>query len=163
MSNKPDWTTAPADAQFYGCRAFRKHDSGNEYRWKDGAWCKSQYDTIEHYEIHFDDFELRPESSEAAWNGQGLPPVGTVCEAQYKIGKEYEPEYGEILFMGSDIYVIKTDNGEKARFVDGARFYPIKSDRDKWIYVAREEFAEFSDTLIGKIYDALKSGKLPAP
>ncbi|MHC9118272.1 hypothetical protein ACYTSF_28710 [Pseudomonas aeruginosa] len=85
-----DWNTAPEGANKAG---FIRHEYLQFYRipgmfgdydyWDEimGTWCGSDFPTCANH--LFD----RPEKVE--WDGQGLPPVGTVCEFA---GGTYSPE-----------------------------------------------------------------------
>lgn len=59
-----DWSRAPADAQFYSCTAFRKHEDGREYKWRGEAWIQVPLDDLEWHRSELDDFEMRPAVSE---------------------------------------------------------------------------------------------------
>lgn len=52
-------------------------------------------------------FEARPQE---AWDGRGLPPVGTVCEYKHMIWPEYRP--CEIRYM-SEESLVAYDNGQE--------------------------------------------------
>ena len=162
MSDKQDWATAPKDAQFYSCSAFRKHENGEEFYYADGCWNTEAFDSINFYQ-GFPDFEMRPESSAPAWDGQGLPPVGTVCEMQYN-----ESQWGEVTITayGKQYFLFEDDKGQElVEHIDRINLRPIKSDREKWIDAADRLMESVSEEhkRMSCLYDALKSGKLPTP
>lgn len=63
MTNKVDWSNAPADAQFYSAGSFRYHDKNvnSEYWWNmwSNQWEYASYDSLESH-VRYKDFELRP-------------------------------------------------------------------------------------------------------
>jgi len=80
--SKPDWTEAPDQATHYDC-------SADVFCTVDGYWsCKGKY-----YHMPFqtawgsERYTPRPvESATTAWDGTGLPPVGTKCECLFNDG-----------------------------------------------------------------------------
>jgi len=159
MTNKPDWKTAPADAQFYHFGGFRKHENGEYFCWHRGNWHRSRrYEDINIHKWRFD-FEMRPESSTPEWTGQGLPPVGTVCDmywggcfhAEVEI-IQYRRGANQVVFWNKDKDHVDTAD------MPTASFEPIKSDRDKWIDEEIEKAGCLWDnhavrTGLGRIYD----------
>lgn len=178
--SKVDWSKAPADAQFYSCEYFRKHEDGKEFCWVGLIWYTDGFDSLEWHKKR-DDFEMRPHSVE--WNGEGLPPVGTVCE--HHSGRKYEVTgYANQDTEMPDVFPVtiiyrNTDTGKVwCRPFEQwkASFKPVKSDRDKWVdecaKILSNEHIRVTDTVknlfmfkgeASAIYDALKSGKLPTP
>ena len=176
MNDKPDWTTAPKDAQFYSIGSFQKYENGREFYyagdcWHDigGYWHGTARESMAFHK-GFSDFEMRPESSEPAWDGKGLPPVGTVCESYDADG------WQRCVILAVDargnLVVDLLEDGmvEANHDNDCHSFRPIKSDRDKWADKAIASlkptlgrFAEEERDICSRIYDALKSGKLPTP
>lgn len=161
-----DWSQAPADAQFHSFGSFRKHDCEVEYYWNDEeGWTETRFDCIDWHREQ-PDFEMRPESSEPEWNGQGFPPVGTVCGIKYTDGK-----WGEVTITvyGKHHVIFEDSNGnERVEYLNGIELRPIKSDKDKWIELAKKENRELpigatEQEMFERLYDAIKSGKLPTP
>ncbi|HEJ2170564.1 TPA: hypothetical protein ACKP5U_003273 [Pseudomonas aeruginosa] len=76
-----DWSTAPKDATHWEPDSYHVFGSwmkkeGDSWFWWEGdvgRWSPSLFIS----EQRMGTFEARPQES---WNGQGLPPVGTVCE-----------------------------------------------------------------------------------
>lgn len=80
MSNI-DWDTAPEgfplwlEAKHKGCSGFVR-DDGDRYRYPDMSYyTKAEEGSL--FSIHH----------QISWDGEGLPPVGTVCEAWYDDGR----------------------------------------------------------------------------
>lgn len=75
--------------------------------------------------------ELEPKKDQTAWDGEGLPPVGTVCEIRTSTEDWWEAtvrlyDEGEVIWRpkGETLY---SDN------VKDVEFRPIKTDRDRQI------------------------------
>ena len=101
------------------------------------------------------------ESFEFNWDGEGLPPVGTECEAITEYG--YLP--CRIVSEGDDYVVVHFLPNKYDLKVDWTRTgcRPLQSDRDKWIEAANKAGGSLSEASLhrlGKIYDA-GLGKLP--
>ena len=94
------------------------------------------------------------------WDGEWLPPVGTVCEAIY-----------DKVWHRCEILKYKVNNlGKTVAACDfifdlawSAVFRPLRTERDQWVAEAQKHCTEFSSNQLGKLYDALKSGTLKAP
>lgn len=92
-----DWSTAPKDATHWEPDSYHVFGSwmkkeGDSWFWWEGdvgRWSPS----LSISEQRMGTFEARPQES---WNGQGLPPVGTVCELQQEMKRifSYDPETG---------------------------------------------------------------------
>ena len=78
--SKIDWSKAPEGAQYY-CytnRLFYKFDAaGRGVCTYDGKLWFESGDRDD-----YESGELTPKPTEPAWNGEGLPPVGTECEVR---------------------------------------------------------------------------------
>ena len=111
-----------------------------------------------------------PPETRSEWNGEGLPPVGTVCEVNHT-GEWY---LTKIIGYDEFLPVFKVDWSDRYAYASGKdfRFRPIKSDKEKWVEQASKTFhtncivdytgQPFLHGLDG-IYDALISGELPIP
>ena len=158
MTNKPDWDNAPEDAQFYSECHFRKHELGREFNWHAGKWCETGFDTFEWHKKR-DDFEVRPGSSTPEWNGQGLPPVGTVCES-YDADGWQRCVILAVDARGNLVVDLLEDGMVEANHDNHCySFRPIKSDREKWIdkasgSVIRALGIPGNTEILGIIYDA---------
>ncbi|WP_204161284.1 hypothetical protein [Pseudomonas aeruginosa] len=67
-------------------------------------------------------FEARPKE---AWDGQGLPPVGTVCEYRHMIWPEYRP--CEIRYISEESLVAYDDAQEQFYRTCDMLFRPIRT------------------------------------
>ena len=88
MNSKPDWKSAPEEASHWGDSAhsvggkwiegfYKETDPGEWSVWFDSRWisgCEENTDWNERFE------SLTPRPTAPTWNGEGLPPVGTLCE-----------------------------------------------------------------------------------
>ncbi|MFG4413070.1 hypothetical protein [Pseudomonas aeruginosa] len=107
-----DWTKAPEGAnkagftgpdnylQFYRIPGmFGDYDYWSEKR----GWCGNDFPTCANY--------LFERPAKVEWDGQGLPPVGTVCEYRHMIWPEYRP--CEIRYISEESLVAYDDAQEQ--------------------------------------------------
>lgn len=103
------------------------------------------------------------------WNGDGLPPVGCVCERSWAGDKWLQCE---IIFTGNEIVLVKLATREAAYRLSDVIFRPIRSEADR----KREKaIAKITDAICGEIpdtgmataakyaaraYDAIAAGKI---
>ncbi|EPH1096420.1 hypothetical protein L5556_000358 [Pseudomonas aeruginosa] len=152
-----DWSKAPEGAnkagftghdqylQFYRIPGmFGDYDYWHEKR----GWSGNDFPTCANY--LFD----RPEKVE--WNGQGLPPVGTVCEYRHMIWPEYR--LCEIRYISEESLVAYDDAQEQFYRTCDMLFRPIRTpeqiaaeEREKAI----EEMCFAEETLTVKQAKAL--------
>lgn len=110
--NGIDWSKSPADAQGFmpydgmWISGWWKDDGGSRYFWSMedgdlGEWKKSYANPFER-----PGFIKRPS---AAWNGEGLPPVGTVCEWKEKTGFQWVK--AKVLFITDSSVVMQRSDG----------------------------------------------------
>ncbi|EJO5057990.1 hypothetical protein NRO74_005599 [Pseudomonas aeruginosa] len=152
-----DWSKAPEGAnkagftghdqylQFYRIPGmFGDYDYWHEKR----GWSGNDFPTCANY--LFD----RPEKVE--WNGQGLPPVGTVCEYRHMIWPEYR--LCEIRYISEESLVAYDDAQEQFYRTCDMLFRPIRTpeqidaeEREKAI----EEMCFAGETLTVKQAKAL--------
>lgn len=104
------------------------------------------------------------------WNGEGLPPVGCVCERSWAGDKWLQCE---IIFTGNEIVLVKLATREAAYRLSDVRFRPIRSEADR----KRDEAAQALCNAGGgngkvdekagygscwfDVYDAIAAGKIP--
>jgi hypothetical protein len=101
-----DWSKAPEGATHWDTgmnfrvAGWMKLDDGIWYWWpvKDAKCDMKWHASLNQHMIKLEDFIARPSS----WNGEGLPPVGTVCEMTTNDGYNWRPV--EIIF--SDDYIV---------------------------------------------------------
>lgn len=162
----------------------------------EGAWdcrCKQRADEVSWahddsaldviaYRLHQPQQEERPEESEedlnecigqavsAAWNGEGLPPVGCECERSWA-GDKFLP--CKIVFTSNQLVVVKIKGSgiEDAYYIGDVTFRPLRSEADKKRDAAIESIDWYMPEFIPdtpnelyhakKIYDAIAAGKIP--
>lgn len=78
--SKIDWDKAPEGASHFCNGDWFKKEGGKWCYWFDGArsWTEAAYADP----ANFSWWGLRIERPSPAWSGEGLPPVGTVCECR---------------------------------------------------------------------------------
>ena len=134
------------------------------------------------YRLHQMQQAEQPESSEedlnecigqavaAAWNGEGLPPVGCECERSWA-GDKFLP--CKIVFTSNQLVVVKIKGSgiEDAYYIGDVTFRPLRSEADKKRDAAIESIDWYMPEFIPdtpnelyhakKIYDAIAAGKIP--
>jgi len=122
------------------------------------AWCADGGLRITHYRPILD----QPASEEPnEWCGEGLPPLGTVCNigcfidgTWVKQDFDYRIDYiGKSVVVASTVGTIR----EVERvFKEQLKFYPIRTDRERWIEAAKQAVidADFTADTYEAIYDA---------
>ena len=118
--------------------------------------------------------EHYPPETKSGWNGEGLPPVGTVCEV-LNINTWH---LTKIIGYDNGLPVFKVDWSERYCYACGEdfKFSPLKSDKEKWIDQAVEilsnDYTRVTDIVKNRgyfegaavvIYEALISGELLIP
>jgi hypothetical protein len=97
---------------------------------------------------------VRP-TEQSAWNGEGLPPVGTLC--RLTIG-EWAHSNARITHMGKGVFCYEVSGTEYTGSVCDATFTPIKSERDQQIDALLSIFQTlpyfvFSRDMAADLYD----------
>lgn len=91
------------------------------------------------------------------WDGEGYPPIGTVCEMY--IGEIDEWVQGEVIAIHKGYVHIWNDKAESGCFTNNPTdLRPIKSDRDMWIDSVIENKEELYKQL-GHLYDTMVGNK----
>lgn len=132
MNEEIDWNEAPDDAThcFVGDR-FGGHwfkvagEVLYKFSYKTGAWFKSSFHVSD---LEGGEFISRPTVNQQLtvqpeWDGQGLPPVGTVCELVLIGGRVI---IVEITAIGKKtvLFIEVGDEVERQEYIHG-NFYPI--------------------------------------
>lgn len=177
-----DWYCKPANEAEAREIVDRAMKSGaiNSYTWK-GSATRFQYGVVngrvEYGELNGTEYtieELRkkfplPDEKAIKWNGEGLPPVGTVCEHWW--GGVYDDDVEIVQYRRNGNHVVFWRINKDC--VDGAEiptaeFRPLRSEREQWIddainVVGGKQAVISAENVFGKIYDAIKSGQLIMP
>lgn len=150
-------------------------DYENEYEWNDcDAWGVIDGrtwtgDTSPHGSFkHATEYTITrvrelfplPGEQQTGWNGEGLPPVGAVCEGIYR-GTWLQCEVLKHKVNMSGTKVAACDFGIDLAW--SGRFRKLRTERERWVSEAQKHCTEFGSNQLGKLYDALKSGELKAP
>lgn len=113
-SSAVDWSKAPADATHYGPNS----DAGLRacwYKMEEGEWFYlteaqdfGDSATWQRSRVDREDKVERPKQ----WDGEGLPPVGTVCEAYW--ASDTKPQWFKfnMLFLGDEHAVANVEGDE---------------------------------------------------
>lgn len=120
-----DWNTAPEGATHWEPRGIVFGEgwmkkAGNEWSyWLEGSEVWADCFVSAEREATF---EARPKE---AWDGQGLPPVGMVCEYRHMIWPEYRP--CEIRYISEESLVAYDDAQEQFYRTCDMLFRPIRT------------------------------------
>ena len=144
METVIDWSKAPEGATHY-----QKSSDGFELRWLDmnsgefgSVWYQGEWKF--RYIDYKDMGAIYVARPEPAWTGEGLPPVGTVCEY---LGAHQYNEWSEVKIFGAWRNFVFVDFTDGWRQEDNPqRFRPIRTpeqiaadDRDKAVEQMTEE------------------------
>lgn len=129
--SKIDWSKAPEGATHYyhGSSTPWRDLSGDKWKWFSGnSWHCSGYPSSEIMDDYSDRMTEKPSS---AWSGEGLPPVGTVCEAMHDDLNSGMPCKAEILKINkrcrsAAFFWIDAPDGMRNLFW-AERFRPIRT------------------------------------
>jgi hypothetical protein len=145
VNDAPDWGNAPEDATHWepasdeDDESWMKKDGEDWYFWGAGVskWIKYNKTTNPIVEDRIKAMIPRPQVEPKEWSGEGLPPVGTVCEYIDASGKYHQVEitgYGRSLVL----FVVEGSSNEQCTAKDPHLFRPIRSEEDR----AVEEMAK---------------------
>lgn len=87
MSNKIDWSKAPEGATHRGAINWFKSDGEKVYTFDGAVWHPVSWEIWQ-----LAPFAKRPSIHADEWSGEGLPPVGVVCEYRICDGPWYKCE-----------------------------------------------------------------------
>ncbi|HCF1755691.1 TPA: hypothetical protein NH891_001889 [Pseudomonas aeruginosa] len=142
-----DWTKAPEGATHWEPKSSYFAEGwmrkvGNEWSfWSEGSesWVRGTLTCNVSGEREAK-FEARPQES---WNGQGLPPVGTVCEYRHMIWPEYRP--CEIRYISEESLVAYDDAQEQFYRTCDMLFRPLPTPEQ----IAAEEREKAISEMLG--------------
>ena len=100
------------------------------------------------------------------WNGDGLPPIGCVCERSWAGDKWLQCE---IIFTGNEIVLVKLATREAAYRLSDVRFRHTRSEADRKRDAATNALIKIlgrcggphSELKAKEIYDLVAAGKVP--
>lgn len=142
--------------------------------WGDGDWSNPFINTIADDRhkciVSRDQYEVALAASQKpAWNGEGVPPIGTRCRIIIS-----DRDFGEceILFVGESLLVWRQDSTyhEGSGYHRHMKFRPIRTEADKKreaaldaIYgaIASAEREHNRSDEADKVYEAIAAGKIP--
>ncbi|MCO2577538.1 hypothetical protein FA322_08730 [Pseudomonas aeruginosa] len=132
-----DWTKAPEGATHWEPTGPEFHEGwmkeeGEKWLW----WSEGTKEWVETFSVPAKrkaTFEARPQET---WDGQGLPPVGTVCEYRHMIWPEYRS--CEIRYISEESLVAYDDAQEQFYRTCDMLFRPVRSPEQ----IAAEERAK---------------------
>lgn len=137
-----NWNEAPSDATHaFGRVAFRKKDrNGSWYGWRRHA-----KEWVRVIRPHPERYVARP----VGWNGEGLPPVGTVCEARIE-GKHFWEKL-TMKYRSLDFSVFEREDGNEFPLWNPqyAEFRPIRT-AEQIAAEEREKACNEMASLIGR-------------
>lgn len=122
------------------------------------GWVGLKEDETKSYHVYNSYWKFEP-----AWNGEGLPPVGTECEV-------YDSESGwEVVFIkyvGNKTVVLDLLDGDEYSFeLSTCDFRPVRTEaerkRDQAIDALTKTSPSATTRMINAIYNAIAAGKIP--
>ncbi|MEI0850014.1 hypothetical protein [Pseudomonas aeruginosa] len=124
-----DWSKAPEGATHWEPRGtvfgkgWMKKEGNDWFFWSENSnrWFQGKLSCNVSAEREAT-FEARPKE---AWDGQGLPPAGTVCEYKHMIWPEYRP--CEIRYISEESLVAYDDAQEQLYRTCDMLFRPIRT------------------------------------
>lgn len=174
----PVSTNTVVDVKFKNGNVQSGYPAG-EYSWEH-AW---QNSNIIAYRLHKPQEAAQPKADEEAdlnecigqgaapvWNGDGLPPIGCVCERSWAGDKWLQCE---IIFTGNEIVLVKLATREAAYRLSDVRFRQIRSEAERKRDAAVQALCDAGggsgkvDEKEGygscwfDVYDAIAAGKIP--
>ncbi|HCE7209809.1 TPA: hypothetical protein NIB84_000746 [Pseudomonas aeruginosa] len=118
-----DWSCAPAEATHYcigdDLNPWRKIVGTTVYAFNRKKWVMWSSFNEGYMPAYYAPIPLE------AWDGQGLPPVGTVCEYRHMIWPEYRP--CEIRYISEESLVAYDDAQEQFYRTCDMLFRPIRT------------------------------------
>lgn len=158
----------------------RKAQRADSYEWGHGYahFVTTSADIIS-YRLHQQQEAAQPKADEEAdlnecighgvapvWNGEGLPPVGCMCERSWA-GDEWQR--CKILFTSNQLVVVKLKESgrEDAYNIGDVTFRPIRSEAERKRDAAKNAIAELCRSSASNghsadlIYDAIAAGEVP--
>lgn len=100
-------------------------------------------------------------TQQPVWNGEGLPPVGCVCEGKQR-GQINWTKFTVVAIANDHVFGFWNDNVAVGLSPKMWEFRPIRSEADKKrdeIYLALAYYTNQADA--ADIYDAIADGKIP--
>lgn len=146
--------------------------NGHLYRYP-GYMLQMCHGLAEDYDTAFvtrEQYEAALAAAQPQWDGEGLPPVGCVCEFRVKGKSRWESGIvGIVRYTSPFTVVISGDKCERVHLPIDLEFRPIRSEADKKRDAAVVELSSVIDyrngcsskPLAGWLYDAIAAGKIP--
>jgi len=122
MSEQIDWSRAPEGATHYYQHTEEWYLAGYGCAplvWT-GMWCKAfQFAQREHKCIE------RPTTP--SWSGEGLPPVGVVCEMHHESWQPNNWPKVTVRYASAEYFITTDDAGEQHWHAHSVKFRPIRT------------------------------------
>lgn len=138
-----DWSKAPVGATHYNVACKWPWLKETPASYFCGRWIEYSVDSYEAAMKHFNNAVKRPQE----WDGEGLPPVGTVCE--YLKHAKYKTTWIKVrvVFIGGNLIVFEhgANSNEFSEQITEVSFRPIKTPEQ----IAAEERLHDIDEMMG--------------
>lgn len=146
MESKIDWSKAPADATHYQAATHGVFECwlkpGHAVRVSRGEpdWREDD---------HADDL-IATSAIKRPWSGEGLPPVGVVCDVFNRELSNPEWEKCTILFAGNHRFLYDSEScAERCGYIENLEFRPARTP-EQFAADERERFAQELVAAMGK-------------
>lgn len=144
MESKIDWSKAPEDAEYWCEMQFFKTVNGEWKVWCPGlgSWVNPAYKAPDNFSW-WGNAVARPTTP--SWSGEGLPPVGVVCEVFNRELSNPEWEKCTILFAGKNRFLYDSEScAERCGYIENLEFRPVRTSEQ----IAEDERERFAQELV---------------
>jgi hypothetical protein len=122
-----DWSKAPEGATQYDCGSqwpWEKVLGEDLYYYSDSA----KWTLVSGYAARCDArMGLIKRPMDAPWNGEGLPPVGTVCEIQQEIWSDANWQKVTIKYASTEYFITEDGAGQQHWHARSVQLRPIRT------------------------------------
>ncbi len=136
MSEQIDWSKAPADATHHCAETDTEHECwlkpGHVVRVSRGT---SEWVSTLYVEEFIASLKSTPRPSTTSWSGEGLPPVGVVCEMHHESWQPNNWPKVTVRYASAEYFITTDDAGEQHWHAHSVKFRPIRTPEQ----IARDE------------------------
>ena len=144
MSEQIDWSKAPEDATHRGAINWFKSDGEKVYTFDGAVWHPVSWEIWQ-----LAPFAKRPSIHADEWSGEGIPPVGVVCEMHHEAWQPNNWPKVTVRYASAEYFITTDDAGEQHWHAHSVKFRPIRTP-EKIAADERERFAQELVAAMGK-------------
>ncbi len=156
MESKIDWSKAPEVATHYAVGSvspFEMRDGDDWFFWsaRSRKWVKL-HGVFGNERFKEQALEIIQRPSTPSWSGEGLPPVGVVCEVFNRELSNPEWEKCTILFAGKHRFLYDSEScAERCGYIENLEFRPVRTTEQ----IAADEREAAIKEMMSHIYACL--------